>query len=97
MQSFYSAALLLLVGCSPVSAKASVATYDCANGKSFSVVRSRQAATVEIDSEKYELSRRSSSMGVRYSSPQASLIIDGDLAVFASEKIIDLRLCGLAD
>jgi hypothetical protein len=80
-----------------MSAKASAATYDCANGKSFSVVRSRQLATVEIDSETYELSRRSSSMGVRYSSPQASLIIDGDFAVFASEKIIDLRLCGLVD
>lgn len=95
MQSFYSAALLLLVGCSPMSAKASNATYDCANGRSFSVVKSKQAATVEIEDQKYELTRRESSMGTRYSSGDASLIIDGDFAVFVTEKIIDLRLCGL--
>ena len=97
MQAGYPAAIIMLASCSPIQAHAAASTYECANGKSFSVTQTSDGARVEFANRTYELTRRSSSMGTRYSSPEASLIVDGDLAVFATQRIFDLRLCGLVD
>ena len=32
-------------------------------------------------------------MGTRYSADGASLIVDGDMAVFVTEKVLNLKLC----
>ena len=87
--------VLALVGCSsPTSARGGrIATYECAGGKAFTVRRDAKVAMVEYDDQSYRLDRRTSSMGVKYSSDEASLIIDGDLAVFVAETVLDLKLC----
>ena len=94
MKVLYSAALVVLVGCAgSLAARSAVSTYECANGKSFSVRKTADGATVEFENEVFTLSKRKSSLGSRYSSDGASLVIDGDLAVFASETVLDLRMC----
>lgn len=92
---FPCAALLLVVGCSaPTSAHTrSASLYECSGGRTFAVTRDARAATVHYRDTRYELQRRTSSLGVRYSSPKASLIIDGDVAVFVTERILDLHVC----
>jgi len=89
------AILLILVGCSAASPAQveQVSTYECSGGKTFTVRRDPTVATVDYGEQSFQLSRRSSSLGMRYSSKGASLIIDGDFAVFATDKILNLKLC----
>ena len=89
------AALLTMVGCSAPSAARSArfATYECSGGKAFTVKRDEARATVRYDEQSYELSRRKSSLGTRYSADGASLIVDGDMAVFVTERVLNLKLC----
>ena len=72
---------------------APIVTYECAGGRAFTVKRDASRATVEYEEQSYELPRRNSSLGTRYSADGASLIVDGDVAVFVTERVIDLRIC----
>lgn len=89
------AMLLLLGACSSprVAAAEVTAAYYCADGRFFTVEQNAEAATVRYDDEAYRLAKRPSGIGVRFASPEATLIIDGDAAVFASETVIDLDDC----
>lgn len=95
---FQYAAIFMMVGCSAPSAARTelLSTYECANGKAFIVSRDKDFATVDFEEQSYRLARQSSSMGIRYSSGDASLIIDGTLAVFATNSVFDLRMCNAA-
>ena len=87
--------LLLPGGCSAQSvaeAKRS-SVYRCADGRSFTVEESGEAARVDYYDEHYRLPRRSSGIGTRFASQDATLIIDGDMAVFVTENIVDLQAC----
>ena len=88
-------AMLAMVGCSaPSVARSSrITTYECSGGRAFTVHRGHDTATVDYEERSYELSRRASSMGVRYSADGASLIVDGDVAVFVTERVLDLKVC----
>jgi hypothetical protein len=70
-----------------------VVTYQCAEGRSFMVERTAEAATVLYSEESYRLTRRPSSIGVRYASREATLLLDDDFAAFATEMVIDLQDC----
>lgn len=69
------------------------ATYACNDGKSFTIQRDGKNASLEYFGEHYSLSRRPSSVGVKYASPEATLIIDGDFAAFVTESLVDFERC----
>jgi membrane-bound inhibitor of C-type lysozyme len=87
--------LLFLAGCSSASvAEARPETiYRCADGRTFSVDLTTDSARVTYYDEQFRLPRRSSGIGSRYASPDATLIIDGEMAVFVTENIVDLQAC----
>lgn len=67
--------------------------YLCDGGQEFTVERDGASASVAIDGREYLLERRRSSLGERYGAPDASLILDGDSAVFIAEDRLDLDGC----
>jgi hypothetical protein len=77
------------------SAKSSpvVHHYQCSNGERFVVARSGSVAVVRVGSLAYKLPRKRSSLGQKYGSEIATLIIDGPSAVFKSERHLHLRDC----
>ena len=70
-----------------------VARYRCAEDRSFTVDRDDRSAVVTYADEKYPLTRKPSSLGLRYSSDVATLIIDHDFAAFVTDTTINLREC----
>lgn len=70
-----------------------IITYRCSDERTFSVEQGRQSARVDFDDEHFRLPRRASTIGVRYASQDATLIIDGDMAVFVTKQIWDLQSC----
>ena len=70
-----------------------VARYKCAEDRSFTVDRNDRLAIVSYADENYLLTRKPSSLGLRYSSDVATLIIDHDFAAFVTDSTINLRDC----
>jgi hypothetical protein len=68
-------------------------TYRCSDGRTFGVVRDSYEADVAYANELYSLQRRPSSIGVRYASTEASLVVDGPYAAFVTETVVDLPEC----
>lgn len=68
-------------------------TFRCADGRSFLVERDARTATVIFSGISYRLPRRASSIGLRYGSGEAALMIDGDFAAFVTELVPDLNDC----
>jgi hypothetical protein len=85
----------MLVGCSAPSpaSPANVSVYHCKGGRSITVREAPDAATVEYGKQRFELTRRPSTLAVKYASAEATLMIDGDFASFVSEAIYDLQGC----
>jgi hypothetical protein len=67
--------------------------YACRHDRQFSVSRSGPIATVEFGDRSYELRRRAGSLGIRYGSAEAALILDGDAATFVASDRLDLEGC----
>jgi membrane-bound inhibitor of C-type lysozyme len=67
--------------------------YRCADGRTFTVDQQQRSAEVTYYDEHFRLPRRSSGVGVRYATQDATLIIDGDMAAFVTENIVDLQSC----
>lgn len=85
---------MLLGSCSAQSAKPKVeTTYRCSDGRTFKVLRDSYEADVDYANESYSLQRRPSSIGIRYGSTEASLILDGPYAAFVTETVVDLPQC----
>jgi hypothetical protein len=76
-----------------LSAARGSATFRCADGRSFLVERDARTATVLFSDMRYQLPRRHSSIGLRYDSGEAALMIDGDFAAFVTETVPDLHDC----
>ena len=87
--------LLLSAGCATTAAATVAADllYRCEGGEAFTVRDSGSAAVVRFTDGDYVLQRKRSSLGRRYASPQAALIIDGETAVFVAEDRLDLDRC----
>jgi hypothetical protein len=67
--------------------------FVCEQGGSFTVSRSGTTALVRFGDGGYRLERRRSSIGERFSSLGATLIIDGDFAAFVAEDRLDVSGC----
>jgi hypothetical protein len=76
-----------------VAGRPAADTFQCADGRTFAVARTPRSAIVELGQDRLELSRRRSSIGEKYSSKTATLIIDGDFAVLVTRQLNDLRAC----
>lgn len=72
-----------------------IARYRCADNRQFTVQHTDDAAIVSYANQNYTLWRRPSSIGLRYASSVATLIIDSDFAAFVSETVVDLDRCQL--
>jgi membrane-bound inhibitor of C-type lysozyme len=88
-------AALAVGGCAPTKAAAAtqVTRYRCAQNQVFTVNRNSEAAIVTYADEDYTLSRKPSSIGLRYASDRATLIIDDDYAAFVTEATNNLHAC----
>lgn len=87
---------LLLIGACSVQGDAEPrrqVTYRCGDGRSFKVEQAGQIATVEYAGTRFQLRRRTSSIGARFASEHATLIVDGDSAVFVTPHVLDLKAC----
>ena len=72
------------------------AIYRCPDGRAFTVERNPYEAVIQYADERYALSRRPVSTGIKYSSTEATLFIEGRFAAFASETIVELSRCSEA-
>ena len=63
----------------------------CSN--SACTTRTDETAVVRFVDRTYELRRKRSSIGVKYTSARAALIIDGPSAVFVAEDRLQLGTC----
>ncbi len=90
--------LFLSAGCATTAAATAAADllYQCEGGEAFTVRDSGSAAVVRFTDGDYVLQRKRSSLGRRYASPRAALIIDGETAVFVAEDRLDLDKCTAA-
>lgn len=92
--AFYFVVAVCLGGCSATAAPQTRTTlYECADGRTFTVRSDPYDASVAYDDEHYRLTRRPSSIGTKYASTEATLIVDGNFAAFATETVVDLNQC----
>lgn len=82
-------------GCSTERAPAAreMTVFRCAADRSFTVQRDDASAVVIYSGVRYELPRRKSSIGERYGSSSATLIVDGEMAAFVSGTVLNLDFC----
>jgi hypothetical protein len=93
---FLTALALFSFSMRATAGKQTLRTFTCDGGTSFSVVVADKVADVTFSrSEYYRLRSKPFSIGQRFVSPTATLIIDGRLAVFVSNGRIDLNQCEL--
>jgi membrane-bound inhibitor of C-type lysozyme len=82
-----------LLGAAQAHAAPLTERYACDARQSLVVVRSPASATVRFIDRTYELQRKRSSLGEKYGSPTAALIIDGSSAVFVADDRLQLGAC----
>lgn len=75
------------------AAASSQVQYACDARQHLVVTRSTKSATVQFIDRTYELRRKPSSIGEKYISKTAALIIDGPSAVFIAEDRLQLGSC----
>lgn len=67
--------------------------YACDAQQSLVIQRDKATAQVRFVDRSYKLRRKPSSIGEKYISPTAALIIDGPFAVFVAEDRLQLGAC----
>jgi membrane-bound inhibitor of C-type lysozyme len=67
--------------------------YACATSQELTVQRDGSRAHVSLAGHNYDLQRKRSSLGDKYLSANAALIIDGSSAVFVAGDRLDLGTC----
>jgi hypothetical protein len=70
--------------------------YVCDSAAELVVMRNATVASVRFIGRTYELRRKASSIGVKYISTNAALIIDGKSAVFVADDQLSLGTCSRA-
>lgn len=76
-----------------VSAAPVEVRYVCPRAQTLVVTRSAKFATARFIGRTYKLRRVRSSIGIRYISGTAALIVDGRSAVFVAEDRLHLGTC----
>ena len=90
-------AISLAVHYLPIAHEPRSRTFGCKNGTTFEVVLRNEIADVTFShGEQYHLRLKASSIGQRFVSSDATLIIDGRFAAFVSNTRSDLSQCRLA-
>lgn len=90
------ALLLIVAGCATKpGVQLARSNYICADGTALRVARQGRLATVAYEGSLYRLTHKLFSLGERYTSPDATLIIDGRYVVFVTEAEGDLHECYL--
>ncbi len=77
----------------PAESKARIGHFQCQNGRSFDVRLTGNVAAVELDGRSYLLQSRPSSLGAKFTSSSAALIIDGTFGAFVATDFFDLQGC----
>lgn len=86
--------LLPAVACARTGdAKSSPVRYACEGRQNLVVERDKDRARVNFIDRSYELKRRPSSIGIKYGSSSAALIIDGPSAIFVADDRLQLGTC----
>ena len=75
------------------AAAGSMVRYACRPAQNLVVTRSGDTAIVQFIDRIYKLRRKASSLGEKYISQHAALIIDGNSAVFVAEDRLQLGTC----
>ena len=94
----YHSGLLLLTlisfgSCAAPINAAATANFKCADSRILQVQYDAKRANVIAEGRPYALPRQASGLGMRYASPTATLIIDGNFAAFVADDLYDLRGC----
>ena len=87
------AGLCAALHCAGASAATTPMRYTCSADKHLTVERNASVARVSFDGRSYDLHRKHSSIGDKYLSTDAALIIDGPSAVFVTGGNLDLGSC----
>lgn len=87
--------VLSLLGCAHAAQAAPVTEirYACGGAQRLVVRQSADRASVQFINRSYELRQKHSSIGQKYVSPTAALIIDGRAAVFVAADRLQLGQC----
>jgi membrane-bound inhibitor of C-type lysozyme len=67
--------------------------YACPGREELTVQRDASRPQVSLDGRTYDLQRKRSSIGDKYLSTRAALIIEGPSAVFVAEHRFDIGTC----
>ncbi|HZU50938.1 MAG TPA: hypothetical protein VE968_03590 [Sphingomicrobium sp.] len=67
--------------------------YACSTSENLTLVRTSQDARVQLGGHSYELKRARSSIGSKYLSTNAALIIDGPSLIFVADDNPNLGPC----
>ena len=88
--------VLVCFGLGKAHAAPAPVRYSCPARGSLTIRRDGSSARVMLAGQAYELTRRPSSIGDKYISSTAALIIDGATAVFVANNHPDLGTCSKA-
>lgn len=88
-----SGVLSVLGGAQAHAAPSTTVRYACDARQNLVIERDKDIARVRFVDRTYELKRTASSIGVKYLSPTAALIIDGTSAVFVADDRLQLGAC----
>jgi membrane-bound inhibitor of C-type lysozyme len=87
------AGLLAAMPCAGAPAATAPVRYTCSADKHLTVQRNASVARVSLDGRSYDLRRKHSSIGDKYLSEDAAMIIDGSSLVFVADDDLDLGTC----
>lgn len=87
--------LFLSLMSAPALATVPPSHVQCADRKSFKLVRTEGGAIVTLGKRRIHMDRKPSSIGPSYSSAEGSLIIDRDYIAFVLEDDLAYRNCRL--
>ena len=90
---FLVAAVLVGTVAGQAHAAANVVRYACAASQELTVQRDNSTAHVNLAGRTYDLRRKRSSVGDKYLSSNAALIIDGTSAIFVAANQLELGAC----
>ena len=89
----FAAVMIAALATTPAIAAAKPVRYACPASEDLAVQRDHSTARVEFGGRTYELQRQRSSLGDKYISSRAALIIDGRSATFVADDLFDLGTC----
>lgn len=84
---------LFAAAVSPARAVGATRSFKCADGKRFTARVSEKAARIDTGSNSFLLPRKASSIGTKFGSPSATLIIDEDFASLIGRDLQRFERC----